>query len=246
MTYKRPDGRKNNEMRKMTAKVGVVPNADGSAMFAFGNTVAIAAVYGPRKLHPQHMQNPKKAILRCTYDLLSFSVYDRKRPGPSRRSNEISKVTDWSLSPVVDLELFPSQVIDVQIYILQADAGTRTAGINAASLALAHAGIPMRDLVCSVAVGKNDTNLIVDLDKEEEDFHEGEGATDFAVAKVANSDEFTLLQMDGKIQPSVVPEAMKLATDACKEIYEIQKKTLKESVEHFSKEKETKKSGAKK
>lgn len=228
--YRRSDGRKNGEPRPMKAEVGIVPNADGSAMFAFGDTVAIAAVYGPRQLHPQHMQNPSKGVLRCNYDLLSFSVYDRKRPGPSRRSHEISKVTEWALSPVVDLEQFPNTVIDVQIYILQADAGTRTAGINAASLALAHAGIPMSDLVCSVAVGKNDKELIVDLTKEEEDYSEGEGATDFAVAKPANSDEFSLMQMDGKISPEEVKEVTKLATEACKKIYEIQKEALKKLV----------------
>lgn len=226
--HKRPDGRKFNELRPITAKVGVVPNADGSAMFAFGDTIAISAVYGPRQLHPQHMQNPATGILRCTYDLLSFSVYERKRPGPSRRSKEISKVTEWALAPAVYLENFPNSVIDVQIYIVQADAGTRTAGINAASMALAHAGIPMKDLVCSVAVGKNDKQLIVDLTKEEEDFEEGEGATDFAVTKLANSQEFSLLQMDGKIQPTLVPEVLKLADEVCAQIFEAQKKALKE------------------
>jgi len=231
MAHKRPDGRKNNELRPMSAKVGVVPNADGSAMFSFGNTVAIAAVYGPRQLHPQHKQDPACGVLRVNYDLLSFSVSDRKRPGPSRRSQEISKVTEWALSPVVDLKEFPNTVIDVQIYIIQADAGTRTAGINAASLALAHAGIPMKNLVCSVAVGKQDKELVVDLTKEEEDFEEGEGATDFAMAKIANTDEYTLLQLDGKIQPEVVSKILKLSDEACAEIYELQKKTLKESIE---------------
>jgi exosome complex component RRP41 len=137
--FKRSDGRKNDELRPMTAKVGVVPNADGSAMFSFGDTIAIAAVYGPRQLHPQHMQNPARGILRVNYDLLSFSVSDRKRPGPARRSQEISKVIEWALMPVLNLTEFPNTVIDVQIYVIQADAGTRTAGINAASLALAHA-----------------------------------------------------------------------------------------------------------
>lgn len=229
--HKRPDGRKFNELRKITAKVGVVPNADGSALFVFGDTVAIAAVYGPRQLHPQHMQDPSKGILRCTYDLLSFSVYERKKPGPSRRSQEISKVTEWALSPAVDLGAFPNTVVDVQIYILQADAGTRTAGINAASMALAHAGIPMKDLICSVAVGKNDTQLIVDLVKEEEDFEGGEGATDFAIAKLAAHDEFSLLQLDGKIQPEKLKEVLGLAKEACAEIYEAQKKALKNVVE---------------
>jgi len=225
--FKRPSGRALNEMRPMSAKVGVVPNADGSAMFAFGNTIAIAAVYGPRQLHPQHMQDPATGILRVNYDLLSFSVADRKKPGPSRRSQEISKMTEWALSPVLDLEDFPNTVIDVQIYIIQADAGTRTAGINAASLALAHAGIPMKNLVCSVAIGKQDKELIVDLDKDEEDFEDGEGATDFPLAKIANTDQFTLIQLDGKIQPERVKEVLELANKSCEEIYEVQKEALK-------------------
>ncbi|MEK6927093.1 MAG: exosome complex exonuclease Rrp41 [Nanoarchaeota archaeon] len=228
--FKRIDGRKLNELRPMTAKVGVVPNADGSAIFSFGNTIAIAAVYGPRLLHPQHMQDSQKAILRVNYDLLSFSVNDRKKPGPNRRSQEISKVTEWALSPVIDLKQFPNTVIDVQIYIIQADAGTRTAGINAASMALAHAGIPMADLVCSVAVGKQDEHIVLDLNKAEEDFEEGEGATDFPVAKLANSDEYTLLQLDGNIPSNRVKEVLAMANSACKDIYEVQKNALKEFV----------------
>ncbi len=219
------------EIRKMSAKVGVIPNADGSAMFSFGDTIAIAAVYGPRLLHPQHMQDPSTAILRVNYDLLSFSVYERKKPGPSRRSQEISKVTEWALLPVLDLKEFPNTVIDVQVYILQADAGTRTAGINAASLALAHAGIPMKNLVTSISVGKQDKNIVVDLDKDEEDYEEGEGATDFPIAKVANSDEYTLLQLDGKIEPSEVKKALTIADEACEKVYEVQKRALKEVVE---------------
>lgn len=229
MALKRPSGRKATEMREIKAQVGIIPNADGSALFAFGDTVAIAAVYGPRQLHPQHMQDPSTGILRVNYDLLSFSVYERKKPGPSRRSQEISKVTEWALKPVVDIKDFPNTVVDVQIYILQADASTRVAGINAASMALAHAGIPMKDLVCAVSIGKLDKDLVVDVDKDEEDFEEGEGATDFPVAKIANSDEYTLLQLDGKIQPEKVVKAIDMAKEACDEIYEVQKKALKEA-----------------
>ena len=230
MAIKRPSGRKHDEMRKMTAKVGVVPNADGSALFSFGDTIAIAAVYGPRKLHPQHKQDPSKGILRCNYDLLSFSVDDRKKPGPSRRSQEISKVTEWALDPAIELKEFPNTVVDVQIYIIQANASTRVAGINAASMALAHAGLPMKDLICAVSIGKLDKDLVIDVDKDEEDFDEGEGATDFPIAKVANSDKYTLMQLDGKIQPEMVVKALDLADKAFEEIYEVQKKALKDTI----------------
>jgi len=96
---KRSDGRKFDELREMDAKVGIIPSADGSAMFRSGSTIAIAAVFGPRILHPQHMQDPKKGLLRVNYNMMSFSVNDRIRPGLSKRSQEISKVTEWALLP---------------------------------------------------------------------------------------------------------------------------------------------------
>lgn len=224
---KRFDSRKNEETRKIKAEIGIIPNADGSALFAFGNTIAIAAVYGPKPMHPQHMQNPGKGTLRCIYDMLSFSVTERKKPGPSRRSQEISKVTEWALQPVVMLDDFPNTVVDVHITILQANASTRCAGINAAALALAHAGIPMRELVSSVSVGKIDKTFVIDVTKEEEDYEEGEGATDIAVAFTSNSEKLTLLQLDGFITGDELEEAIEFGKKACKEIYEAQKKTLK-------------------
>ena len=231
MVIKRLDGRKADEMRPMKAKVGIIPNADGSAMFSFGKTVAIAAVYGPRELHPRNKQDHSTGILRVNYDLLSFSVDDRKRPGPSRRSHEISKVTEWALLPAVDIKEFPNTVVDVQIYIIQADASTRVAGINAASMALAHAGIQMKNLVTAVAIGKLDKDLTVDVDNEEEHVEGGEGHTDIPLAKIANTDEYTLMQMDGKIPPEMIPKVLDMADKACDEIYDVQKKALKEVVE---------------
>src|SRR3989344_4267379 len=105
MVYeKRLDGRKFDELRPIEAKVGVVERAAGSAMFKIGKTIAYAAVYGPRELYPQVFQDPTKATLRCNYNMLAFSGSgERVRPGPSRRSKEISMVTEKALLPVVDL-----------------------------------------------------------------------------------------------------------------------------------------------
>ena len=200
MSYsKRVDGRAFNETRKLRAEVGVVPRADGSALFAFGDSIAIAAVYGPRPFHPQHKQNPEKGVLRVNYDMLSFSVSERKKPGPSRRSNEISKVIEWALSPSLQLGSFPNTVVDVFITIIQANASTRCAAINAAAIALAHAGVPMTELVSAVAVGKIDKSIVVDLIKDEEDYEEGEGASDIPMAFTSESQNVSLLQLDGKI-----------------------------------------------
>lgn len=224
---KRADGRKFDECRPIKAQVGIVPSADGSAMFETGNTRAIAVVRGPRLLHPKHMENAEKGILRVTYQMMSFSVWDRIRPGLSRRGQEISKVAEWALSEVIDLEAFPKSVVDVFIQIPQADAGTRVAGINAAAMALAHAGLPMKEMVSAVATGKVDKTIVVDVDYDEEAYHEGEGSTDIPMAVTSKSEKLTLLQLDGKISPTELGEAISMGKKACKDILEVQAKALK-------------------
>ena len=228
--FKRPDGRKPNEPREMKAKVGIIPNADGSAMFSFGDTVAIAAVYGPKKMHPQHLQNPEKGTLRCNYSMMSFSTPERIKPKPSRRSFEISKIIQWALEPVVMIKNYPNTVVDVYVSIPQANASTRCAGINAAAMALAHAGISMKGLVSSISIGKLDKQLVVDVNKDEEDFEEGEGATDIPMSFTSDG-RITHIQLDGKISMSQLKEAIKLGKEQCKKVFDVQKNALKNTGE---------------
>ena len=225
----RKDGRKFDETRPIEMKVGVLKQADGSAMVRIGKTIAIAAAYGPRELNPRHMQESDRAILQCNYSMAPFSTKERVRPGPSRRSVEISKVTREALEPALFLKDFPRTTIDVYIVILQANAGTRTAGINAASLALADAGIQMRDLVTSIAAGKIDKHYALDLNGEEEEITE----CDLPIAYMPREKKFTLLQMDGNISKDDMKQVIKLAVKGCEKLYEIQKKAL---LEKWSKE----------
>ena len=229
MVYKeRIDGRKFDQTRKIEAKVGVIPNADGSAMFKIGNTWAYAAVYGPRNLHPKFLQDPSKGILRCNYNMMPFSSSgERVRPGGSRRSKEISLVTEKALLPVLDLSEYPNSVVDVFIELPQTEAGSRCAGICAASMALADAGLAMKDLVAAVSAGRVDDKLVVDLDYSEESY-EGGPVADIPVAMMPTDGKITLLQMDGLVSRDQLRKVLDMAKKACKEIYEIQKKALKD------------------
>lgn len=230
MTYtKRFDGRKAfDEIRPISAKAGVIPRAHGSAVFTIGKTVAYAAVYGPRELHPKFLQNPKTGILRCHYNMMPFSGSgERVKPGPSRRSREISLVTEKALQPVVDLSQFPNAVVDVFIEFPQTDAGSRCAGICAASIALADAGIPMTDLVAAVSVGIVDDKVLVDLNYDEEAYEEGPVA-DIPVAILPSTGEFSLLQMDGEISKENLLKALKMGQKAVAQINSVQKQALKE------------------
>ncbi len=227
MVYKkRLDNRKFDETRKIEAKVGVIKRADGSAYFKFGNTWAYAAVYGPRNLYPRFLQDPSKGILRCSYNMMPFSSRgERVRPGGSRRAKEISMVTEKALSPVLDLNEYPNSVVDVFIELPETEAGSRTAGINAASMALADAGLLMKDLVCSVSVGRVDDKLLVDLDYSEESY---EGiVADVPIAILPKSGRIVLLQMDGLLSKEQLGKVIEMGKDACKKIYDVQKKALK-------------------
>lgn len=228
MAYKkRLDGRKLDEMRPIKAEIGVIKRADGSAMFQIGDTIAYAAVYGPRDLYPRFLQDPTKGILRCRYNMLPFSgAGERVRPGSSRRSKEISMVTEKALLPALNLEDFPNAVVDVFIEFPQTDSGTRCAGICAASMALAHAGISMKDLVASVAVGRVEDKILVDLTYAEETY--SEDVADIPIAILPRTGKVSLLQMDGEMSREQLMQALESGKKACKKIYEIQKKALKE------------------
>lgn len=226
MTYsKRFDGRKFDELRPMEAKAGVIPRADGSAFFRMGNTSAYAAVHGPRSLYPKFMQNPKVGIIRVYYSMMPFSsAGERVRPGPSRRSKEISMVIEKALTSVVNLEEFPNSVVDVFIALPQTDAGTRCAGICAAAIALADAGIPMKDMIAALSVGRVEDKIIMDLNYEEDSHEDG---VDIPVAIVQRTGQIALLQMDGLITKEQLNTALKMAQEGVKKIFEEQKKALK-------------------
>ncbi len=219
----RLDGRKPDELRPIRIEAGVLKRADGSAYVEWGKNKIMAAVYGPREAHPRHLQDSTKAIIQCRYNMAPFSVTDRKRPGPDRRSVEISKIISEAFESVIMTELFPRSSIDVFIEVLQANAGTRCAGITAAAVALADAGIPMKDLVVGVAAGKVEDTVVLDLGKEEDNY----GQADVPMAIVPRTGEIVLLQMDGNMTEEELFKAMDMSMEAAKYIYNLQKEALR-------------------
>jgi exosome complex component RRP41 len=219
----RLDGRKPDELRPIKLEVGVLSNADGSAYIEQGKNKILAAVYGPKELHPKHMALPDRMVLRCRYHMAPFSVQERKSPAPSRREIELSKVIREALEPSIFLEYYPKTGIDIFVEVLQADGSTRCASIVAASLALADAGIPMRDLVVACSAGKIDDTIILDLMDTEDKM----GSADVPLALMPNLNAITLLQMDGTLTLEEFEKAVNLALEGCKKIYALQKEALK-------------------
>ncbi len=223
---KRLDGRGFDELRPIKIEAGVLKRADGSCYLEMGRNKVVAAVYGPREVHPRHMQDPVKAVIRYRYNMAPFSVEERKRPGPDRRSVEISKVSREAIEAVIMKELFPRSGIDVFVEVLQADAGSRTACLNAASVALVDAGVPMKGMISSVAVAKVDGHLVLDPMKEEDNY----GEADIPFAFFIRNDRIesiALLQMDGRVTRAELIKAVELAKKGAMQIYSLQKDAIK-------------------
>ncbi len=225
---KRTDGRMPDELRSLKITAGLLNRADGSALLEWGNNKVLAAVYGPRECVPRHDMNPYKATVRCRYVMAPFcSLEEHGRAGPSRRSIELSKVIREVLENVIIAEQFPRTAIDVFIEVLQADGGTRCAGITAASVALANAGIPMKDLVCAVAVGKVDGELVLDCNKIEDNY----GESDVPIAMAARNNDVLLFQMDGLLTTGEMKKAFDMVESAVGRIHEIQVNALRDVYE---------------
>ncbi|KAJ0100879.1 hypothetical protein Patl1_06580 [Pistacia atlantica] len=213
----RLDGRRPMEMRQLRAEIGGVAKADGSAMFEMGNTKVIAAVYGPREVQNRSQQITDQALVRCEYSMANFSTGDRMRkprvtvyklltcielggklsgkltvhaPGYGR-STEISLVIRQTMEACILTNLMPHSQIDIFVQVLQADGGTRSACINAATLALADAGIPMCDIVTSCSAGYLNSTPLLDLNYVED----SAGGPDVTVGILPTLDKVTLLQL---------------------------------------------------
>jgi len=225
---KRLDGRALDELRPIAIKARVLNNADGSALVIWGKNKIVAGVYGPRECIPRHDQSPYRAVVRCRYNMAPFcSLEEHGRSGPSRRSQELSKVISEAFQNVIISENFPKTAIDVYIDVLQSDGGTRCAALTAAAVAIADAGIPCKDLVCAVAAGKIEGKVVLDLSKDEDNY----GQSDNPIAFASRNDDILLYQMDGLLTAEEAAQATEMARVAAKKVHELQKKALQESFE---------------
>ncbi len=218
----RLDGRKINEIRPVTIEAGILHRADGSAYLEWGGNKVICAVYGPRELNPRRFQESDKAVVQVRYGMSAFSTSDRKRPGPDRRSQEISKVIADAFENVVLTERFPRGAVDVFVQVLEAAAGTRCAALTCAAVALADAGIPMKGLVSAVAAGKASNTVILDLAQDEDNY----GNADLPIGFNHTTGEVVLFQMDGDLTPDEFEKALDMAVEGNKQVVAYQRDAL--------------------
>ncbi|KAF4522495.1 hypothetical protein B566_EDAN002580 [Ephemera danica] len=198
----RVDGRRPNELRQIRCKLGVFSQPDGSAYLEQGNTKVLAAVYGPHEARGQNRSKVMhdKAYINCQFSMATFSTSERKRrPRGDRKSQEMDMHLRQTFETAVRTELYPRSQIDIYIEVLQADGSNYSACVNAATLALIDAGIPMKDYVCGCtatlapAQGGETPTPMVDVSHLEENL----GGPGLTVATMPHLDEVVQLELSG-------------------------------------------------
>jgi ribonuclease PH len=165
---KRVDGRGPDELRTASFTVGYMPYAEGSCLVEMGDTKVICSATVDDDV-PRWMQGQGRGWVTAEYSMLPRSSPERiqrevNRGRPSGRTQEIQRLIGRSLRAVTDLELLGERTVWLDCDVLQADGGTRTAGITGAFVALAQAyGLlkdrgelsawPLLDSVAAVSVG---------------------------------------------------------------------------------------------
>ncbi|MDP2658933.1 MAG: ribonuclease PH [Candidatus Deferrimicrobium sp.] len=183
MTSKRADGRKSGDIRPIDASTGVQKHAEGSVLFAMGETRVVCAATIEERV-PPFLRGAGKGWVTAEYSMLPRATNTRvareARTGKVQgRTHEIQRLIGRSLRAVVDFEALGERTVTIDCDVLQADGGTRTASINGAWIALWQAcrqlvakgavlRNPVLDHVVAVSVGIVGGRVLADLDYSED------------------------------------------------------------------------------
>ncbi len=201
--HKRPDGRGESDVRKITCEVGVLPRPHGSALFTRGETQALVAVTLGGARDEQRIdallgEYTKDFMLH--YNFPSFSVGEvRPDRGPGRREIGHGHLAEMALSQVMPKEkLAFNYTVRIVSDILESNGSSSQATICGGSLSLMDAGVPITDAVAGVALGLvtdgKDYVILSDIAGVEDHL----GDMDLKIAGTTNG--ITAIQMDLKVE----------------------------------------------
>ncbi|KAI9145265.1 amidase signature domain-containing protein [Paraphysoderma sedebokerense] len=220
----RIDGRRANELRKISTKTSVLAQADGSAYVEMGNTKVLAAVYGPREAPNRKETMHDRGIINVEYTLATFATPERKKQRKLDRKNlEIAHSIASTFEFVVQGTLYPRSQIDIHLQILQTDGGQIQACINAATLALIDAGIPMLDYVTACTVGSVEGTPILDMNHIEE----STGTPEVTVAVMPRTGKVCFVTTESKLHYDYLHVVLSLAQEGCRQIHELLDKNVR-------------------
>ncbi|KAI8328334.1 ribosomal protein S5 domain 2-type protein [Chlamydoabsidia padenii] len=226
----RIDGRRANELRKITAKTSVFSQADGSAYIEQGNTKCLVAVYGPREARHRQQTLADRAIINVEFNVAPFSTSERqKRSKSDKRSLELATFIRQTFEPVIQTNQFPRSQIDVYIQIFQHDGGVLQCCINATTMALIDAGIPMIDFVCACSAGCIDKVPMLDLNNLEET----SDTPELTLAILPRTGKVNLVELESRLHIEQLESVTELAKEGCLQVHELLDKVIRQNMEHF-------------
>lgn len=230
----RPDGRKTDELRELSAQVGLLPRVHGSALFMRGETHALSSLTlgapGDEQIVEGMEVRTKKSFLHH-YNFPPFSTGEVKpMRGPGRREIGHGALAGKALLPLLPTkEEFP-YTIRIVSEILSSNGSSSMASVSGASLALMDAGVPIKKPAAGAAMGlmfnpKGEYKILTDI-QGPEDHH---GDMDFKVA--GTKDGITAVQMDVKIEGinfAVLKDALAQARETRMQILDFMQKIIAE------------------
>ena len=236
----RPDGRKVDEIRPLSASIDILPRPHGSALFTRGQTQALSvttlgSLNDNQILDGLGIEDSKRFMLH--YNFPQFSVGETGRYGsPGRREIGHGALGERALAQVIPSEEEFPYTIRVVSEILESNGSSSQASICAGCLSLMAAGVPIKAPVAGIAMGllTNGKNYTILTDIQGMEDHLGD--MDFKVA--GTKDGITALQMDIKIKgitEEILKEALAQAKKARLEILKVIAKQIKEPRKEVSK-----------
>jgi len=230
---KRPDGRKMDELRKLSAEVGILPRLHGSGIFQRGETQVFSAVTlgspGSEQVFDQMEIEGKKGFMH-DYNFPPFSVGEVGRVGnPGRRELGHGALAEKALMPIVPpKEEFP-YTIRVVSEVLSSNGSSSMASVCGSTLALMDAGVPIKEKAAGIAMGlmmdEEKYKVLTDIQGPEDHY----GDMDLKIAGTKNG--INAIQMDIKIDGisiEILKDAFKQAKKARLEILDVIAKAIKE------------------
>jgi len=215
--HKRPDGRKLNEIRALSAEIDVLPRTHGSAMFKRGQTqvltiTTLGSMGDAQTLDGLDILEESKRYMHH-YNFPSFSVGETKPSrGPGRREIGHGALAERALLPVIPTEDEFPYAIRLVSEVLSSNGSTSQGSVCASTLSLMAAGVPIKRPVAGISVGlvtgpggTDDFVLLTDIQGLEDFF----GDMDFKVA--GTKDGITAIQMDIKIDgltPDIIKQSL--------------------------------------
>jgi len=237
---KRADGRKMDEIRKLSTDIDLLPRTHGSALFTRGETQSLSvttlgALNEHQIIDGLSMEDQKRFMLH--YNFPQFSVGETGRYGaPGRREIGHGALGEKALAQVIPSEEEFPYTIRVVSEILESNGSSSQASICAGCMSLMAAGVPIKSPVAGIAMGlithEDKYTILTDIQGMEDHL----GDMDFKVAGTESG--ITALQMDIKISgitEDILKEALAQAKKARMEILKVIKKQIKEPRKEVSK-----------